>query len=70
VETESEEIMAMNEATRVLDELVETLEGRSERSEAVGEDAISAVLKSRPRETNVRSLRNSPEVTACREALS
>ena len=62
--------MAASDVTRVLDELLETLESKAgTQSENGRGDAIDAVLSAEPRTTKVASLRDSPEVRAFREAL-
>ncbi|UCD29608.1 MAG: hypothetical protein JSV03_03760 [Planctomycetota bacterium] len=65
-----------DQTTGVLEELLDTLEsaaggkGANNQSRAKDSgDAIDAVLSSANRMTNVRSLRDSPEVAAFREAL-
>jgi len=62
--------MAASDVTRVLDELLETLESKAggQRENRRG-DAIAGVLEAEPRATKVASLRDSPEAAAFREAL-
>ena len=62
--------MAASDVTRVLDELLDTLESRSARRRESGSgDAIDAVLSAPARGTKVQSLREAPEVASFREAL-
>lgn len=60
-----------NEGTRILDELLDTLELRLDRRRSDGhDDAITAVLNREPRRTAVTSLRDSPVVESFRQALT
>ena len=63
--------MVASDVTRVLDELVATLEGKAGDARDRGRaDAIDAVLASRVRTTDVKSLREAPEVVSFRTALT
>jgi len=62
--------MSENDPTRLLDDLLDTLELKSNRRRDEGRgDAISSVLNGQPRTTAVVSLRDAPAVDAFRQAL-
>ncbi len=62
--------MSVNDGIKILDELLDTLQGRlDQRQQATHDDAITAVLNGPSRQTAVTSLRESPAVEAFRESL-
>jgi len=58
-----------SDATKVLEELMTTLEAAEQKSGGKG-DAIDAVLSGTPRTTQVTSARDTPEMEAFRQELS
>ncbi len=61
--------MTASDATKVLEDLMTTLEAAEQKSGGKG-DAIDAVLSETPRTTQVTSGRQSPEMEAFRRELS
>ena len=59
--------MSASDATKVLDELMTTLENANRQGNG---DAIDTVLASEPRRTQVVSVRQSPEMEAFRRELT
>ncbi len=59
--------MSASEATKVLDDLMMTLEKAGQREDG---DAIDAVLAREPRSTQVVSVRQAPEMEAFRRELT
>lgn len=60
--------MTATDATRVLDDLMSTLE--QVKPQAGGGDAIDAVLAGEPRSTQAASVRQAPEMEAFRRELT
>lgn len=60
--------MTASDTTRVLDELISTLEQATPR--AGGGDAIDAVLAGKPRSAQVVSVRQAPEMEVFRRELT
>ena len=61
--------MTASDATKVLEDLVATLEAAEQKSAGKG-DAIDAVLSGAPRTTQVTPARQAPEMQAFRRELS
>lgn len=61
--------MTGSEATKILDDLLMTLEQGSTKTGGKG-DAIDAVLGGAPRRTQVESVRRAPEIEAFRRELT
>ncbi len=59
--------MSASDATKVLDELMTTLENASRQGNG---DAIDAVLAAEPRRTQAASVRQAPEMEAFRRELT
>ena len=61
--------MTASDATKVLEDLMATLEAAEQKSAGKG-DAIDAVLSGTPRTTQVTSARQTPEMEAFRRELT
>jgi hypothetical protein len=61
--------MSGSDATKVLDDLMTTLEQAEKQSDGGKGDAIDAVLAGTPRSTQVASVRQAPEMEAFRREL-